>query len=529
MVIGGIVTAGAIVQRDRALQRSYDDAPARAEHYTRTAIRTTLADDDLDEQLTFARRAAVVDELAPLLFDDPAVARVRVWGVDGTLVFSTDPSDAPAGPSQDPIIGSAAAGSSWSRLGVAPVSGPEGGARAVPTPLFQSFVPLRLPGSTLVTAVAEVDQKVAALESRADDPWWIVQAGASGATALLAVVGFLTVARGAKSGAARRRRASGRSSGGLERELQEVASSAMSDGETGEIAELRQELEAAAARVEELERRLAEAAAAPPSATAVPEDVLAELERRVSAAEARAAEAEGRLRAFEDESAEEGSRFRHTLGVRAAGRKLAAPAPVEPEVTKDEPEVELRRAISRGLRGPLTRAAGLTLSLQGAVGSAEGKSVVRQLSTSLRRLDQLTADLHDVRRIADGSLPLNRRRTDLSALLSTTLEEADQLQEDRMVRLDAEHVQVDVDPARLRQIVEGMLEATRERTRTGAAIVVRARTTDRGVMVSVEDENRSPAEIGPELSLAARLAELHGTELLAEGSSYRVFLPPAEG
>jgi hypothetical protein len=318
----------------------------------------------------------------------------------------------------------------------------------------------------------------------------------------------------------------------LEAKLQEVASSGSLAAQDGsELAALREELAAATERASTLERRavdaeraaaaLADAAGAASGA----EDALGALEERVAAAEAKASEAEQRLGAFEGEASEHGSSFRHTLGVRAAGRKLAAPAPQPVEEAELEPEAALRGAIARGLRGPLTRAAGLTLSLQGTVGTNEGKAVLRQLSSSLRRLDQLAADLHDVRRIHDGTLPIARRRTDVTALLTTTLEEADQLQEDRLVRLDAERLQATVDPVRLRQVVEGMLEGAHERTRAGAAIVVRARASLEGVWIGVEDDNRSPATIGPEMSLAARLAELLGTELVAEGSGFHLVLP----
>jgi signal transduction histidine kinase len=164
------------------------------------------------------------------------------------------------------------------------------------------------------------------------------------------------------------------------------------------------------------------------------------------------------------------------------------------------------------------------LSLQGVTESGEGKTALRQLSSALRRLDQLAADLHDVHRIIDGTLPLKPRRTDLATLLTATLEDATHL-EDRLVRLDADSVTARVDPVRARQIVEGMLDAARDRTRSGAAIVVRARRTDAGVRVSVEDDNRVPAAIGSEMSLAVRLAELHGTEITVDGSSFQVVFP----
>jgi signal transduction histidine kinase len=167
------------------------------------------------------------------------------------------------------------------------------------------------------------------------------------------------------------------------------------------------------------------------------------------------------------------------------------------------------------------------LSLQGVTESSEGKNALRQLSSALRRLDQLAADLHDVHRMIDGTLPVTRRRADLAALLSSTLEDATHL-EDRLVRLDADTVSARVDPVRVRQIVEGMLDAARERTRTGAAIVVRLRDTDAGARITVEDDNRTPARIGSEMSLAVRLAELHGTEIVADGSTFRVVFPKDE-
>ena len=242
--------------------------------------------------------------------------------------------------------------------------------------------------------------------------------------------------------------------------------------------------------------------------------------------EQRAAEAEARLRSFEEETAEGGSVFRQRLGLTAAGRKLAAPV-TAPAQQETQPEMDLRAAIARGLRGPLTRASGLTLSLQGTIESGEGKGVLRQLSSSLRRLDQLAADLHDVQRLIDGSLPLNRKRTELSALMAATLEDS-VTTEERLIRLDADTVHARVDPARARQIVEGMLDAARERTRAGAAIVVRVRDTDAGARVTVEDDNRLPASIGPEMALAVRLAELHGTEVTVDGSTFRVIFPKDE-
>ncbi len=692
VVLAGALLALSIVQRDRALEKEYEDAQVRAELYAATVFRSTLGPLDVATPLEGNRRDSLLAEVKAFVLVDPKVARVRLWSPDGTLLFSTDPADNPGETSQDPSIATAAGGAVQSRLATEPISSVEGDRRA--TPLFQTFVPLRVRGSANVVGAVEVEQSAAALEKRADDPWWLVQAGASGATVLLALMAFIAVARGMRRAPSRRDRtkddrpsrkkrpeagwddggsdlqdrleratarakeaeaaaqsfaaslqqvsnrleavegqssdervaelkeslrrseaeramlragrpetlveaevrelraklrdsqalakaaealvagggdlsavqeqlstaarqvdgaverakiAEGRADAAedraratgdlataaeqridlLEIKLQEIAAGVgAADGP--ELVEVQRQLDEARQRADEMARRATEAEsrlAVAGSLDGPAEELLQNLEIRVVAAEARAVEAESRLRSFEEEAAEGGSRFRQRLGLSAAGRKLAAPTPVERETL---PDMDLRSGIARGLRGPLTRAAGLTLSLQGTIESGEGRAALRQLSSSLRRVDQLAADLHHVHRIIDGSLPLNLRRTDLAALTAEILDDPVTLEE-RLIRLDADSVHARVDPARVRQIVEGMLDAARERTRAGAAIVVRVRETDAGARVSVEDDNRIPATIGAEMSLAVRLAELHGTEITVDGSSYRVVFPKDEG
>lgn len=287
------------------------------------------------------------------------------------------------------------------------------------------------------------------------------------------------------------------------------------------IAELRQRLAQANARVQEAEDRAARAEGRPVAGSRLGE-LLQDLEARVEAAEAQAREAEERTRDFEDQAAEGKSRFRQRLGL-SATRKLTGPVAAE----ESETEMDLRAAIARSLRSPLTRASGLALSLQATTQSSEGKSVLRQLSSSLRRLDQLAADLHDAHRIINGSLRLKPRRTDMEALLTTTLEDATHL-EDRLVRLDSQPISAFVDPVRARQIVEAMLDAARDRTRAGAMILVRLREVETGARVAVEDDNKKAAAITSEMSFAVRLAELQGTEITVDGPSFMVVFPKVE-
>jgi hypothetical protein len=309
----------------------------------------------------------------------------------------------------------------------------------------------------------------------------------------------------------------------LDAKLQEIGAAAVEAAATPELTELQRHIDEARRRADDMEERAidAESRLSVVASLQGTVEVLQGLEERVVTVETLATEAGERVRSVEELAAEGGSGFRQRLALTAA-RKRGASAP--PAARETKPEMDLRTAISRGMRGPLTRASGLALSLQGTIDSVEGKATLRHLSSSLRRLNQLAADLKDAHRIIDGSLPLNLRRTDMAALMTATLEDATHL-EDRLVRLDSVRVHANVDPVRVRQIVEGMLDAAGERTRSSASIVVRVHDTDAGVRVTVEDDNRSPTTLGPELSLAVRLAQLHGTEITVDGSAFRVVFP----
>ena len=186
-----------IVQRDKALQRQYEDGQERAELYAATVFRTALDPGDVATPLEGDRRDSLFAEVQAFVLTDPTVARVRLWDPEGTLLFSTDPAENPGDTSEDIAIRSASGGSVQSRLALEPLSPPpaEDEARRA-TPLFQTFAPLRIRGSADVVGAVEVEQFAAALEERAEEPWWIVQAGASGVTVLLALLALISVARG---------------------------------------------------------------------------------------------------------------------------------------------------------------------------------------------------------------------------------------------------------------------------------------------------------------------------------------------
>ena len=315
-------------------------------------------------------------------------------------------------------------------------------------------------------------------------------------------------------------------------ELEEARRSAEAKAETAvekarEFAGLLKEARA------ELEQR------APPSVAAEAAsdgaDLLAELEARVVAAEERAQQAERRLGAVAASSGEQASERASDLRRRlsrvatakqdARAGRAAEPAPRD----RGGPVEDLQAAVANELRGPLSTLRGVSLTLKGVVDGQDARRLVRQLGVCVRKIDQLVQDLADVARIAEGTLRVRRRRTDLEALVTRIVAEADGL-EDRLLRLDTEAVTVPADPVRVQQILDALLTNARERSGLGQTIIVGvAPDHEGGAVVSVADEGPTQPTVGPELSLAVRLAELHGGELWVEplkrGGSFRVRFP----
>lgn len=310
------------------------------------------------------------------------------------------------------------------------------------------------------------------------------------------------------------------------------------------------------ARFEKAEARVAEAEAGLEAARAearpeagsggVEPGVLALLEERLRAAERRAEEAEQRLdeppTPPEAAAGSEASDLRSRLARTAARKKLgadeasiAAHAASAVAASSGAPAVagvaELQSAVASELRGPLNSILGLSLSLKGLVETSEGKDLVRQLGSNAKKLEQLVADLGDAKKIAEGKLKLDRRVSDLDALVSRVVHEASGI-EHRDVSVAAENVAADVDPGRVQQMIEALLANAVERTTPGETIRVKLTASDEAATIAVEDDSPAAAEVGPDLVFAIRLAELHGGRIEAAtreggGGVFRVVLPLA--
>jgi len=145
-----------------------------------------------------------------------------------------------------------------------------------------------------------------------------------------------------------------------------------------------------------------------------------------------------------------------------------------------------------------------------------------------------------------GTFTPNLRRTDLEALVRRVAEESSDLA-NRDVKVETDHIALQIDPALTEQIVETLLSNAGRRTVPGNAVWVKVSSDQSGAVIAVDDagpeipsgqrqtmfsavpEDRSGAQKraagSTGLSLLSRLAEIHGGKCWVE--SVRAAAPPS--
>jgi K+-sensing histidine kinase KdpD len=277
-----------------------------------------------------------------------------------------------------------------------------------------------------------------------------------------------------------------------------------------------------------------------------------------SEADERARRAEQQLAATVERAREMVERVRELEAKVAEAEARVAEAEEKPEVTLivDHERTALQEALAADIRRPLTSILGLTLALKHAdPQSSEGADMVKQLATNARKLDRLVGEMLALDQIANGVFQPNLRRTDLEALVRRVVEEFPDLA-NRDVRIQAEHVAIQIDPALTEQMVETLLGNAGRRTAPGTPVWVTISSDQGGAVIAVDDTGpevpeglraamagapTDPTPTGAQraprgatgLTLLARLAEIHGGRAWVEerpggGASFRVFLPEAQ-
>lgn len=326
-------------QERAALTERVGAAERQALEYGDSVLHRALDARAVSAPLTGTSYRELTAVIQDRMLSDPQVARVRLWAPDGTLLYSSAPNERDKigrlRVNEDPAITAAAGGAVSSRLANAPFTAAGSGERAVPTDLFESFVPLRVPDRTGVLGVAQIDRYYGAMRSAAAVPWWLVRWTCVGLAVLffaLALRSFRrrsppTLASPATSPAERSTRAD--DAAARPAETRDEAIAALRAEHQDEIAALRAEYqeEIAALRAEH-EEALAALRAEPAVATvaAAERERLAEAERRASEAEDRAYEAERRASRLEVMVTDTRREAQEAIDEALAARGLSSPA-----------------------------------------------------------------------------------------------------------------------------------------------------------------------------------------------------------
>ena len=184
-------------------------------------------------------------------------------------------------------------------------------------------------------------------------------------------------------------------------------------------------------------------------------------------------------------------------------------------------------ALTKDARASINSILGISLTAKHMRNPDDLQPLLRQLTSQARKLDSLVGDILQADRLAKGTVPLNRRRTDLDALVRRVVEELG-VEGERDLRMHGERVSVSVDPLRIEQVVSSLVATSIARTSPGKPVYVRVERNDEGAMIAVEDDEPPVAsDLSP---IVIRFAELHGghaqmKDRMGGGTSFCVYVP----
>jgi signal transduction histidine kinase/ActR/RegA family two-component response regulator len=220
---------------------------------------------------------------------------------------------------------------------------------------------------------------------------------------------------------------------------------------------------------------------------------------------------------------------------------------------------EFLATLSHELRTPLTPIISCThlLNSEPTLGPDELKSV-RVIDRNARALSRMIDELLDLSTVTNRKLRLVRERTEMNDWARTTLESIRPNWEQKGLTVEfipnEKPVELEIDPARLAQVLTNLMTNAIKYTDKKGKITVRLTSREDGVRIAVTDtgaglsrseigrifemfhQSRTPhtqnvGGLGVGLTVARSLAELHGGGLLAEssgvgqGATFTLWLP----
>ncbi len=163
-------------QETTALNTQIQDAQDRATGYAKTTVADAAIVDTRHDHITFDKKTFEIATEADV-FTDPTVARLRVWGKDGALLASTDPTEVIGElVSTDPLLTSALGSDTTAPQTVAQVTPGDFtystvGAPRTQATLLDTFAPFRVKDQVQPVGAVQVDFLYDKLQTAASNPW----------------------------------------------------------------------------------------------------------------------------------------------------------------------------------------------------------------------------------------------------------------------------------------------------------------------------------------------------------------------
>jgi len=196
----------------------------------------------------------------------------------------------------------------------------------------------------------------------------------------------------------------------------------------------------------------------------------------------------------------------------------------------DQMKSEFVAHVSHELRTPLTSAKVTLANVQEGIG---GKDSLDRVQVDLDRLIRMVNELLDIARIEAG-LQLAKQPTNLGDLVGSAAESLRPLAKVEM-KISGRGDTLELDPARVQQIVVNLVDNALKYAKTRVDVETKGRevrVSDDGPGVPPEHRERifekfSKVETGPKppgaglgLSIARKLAQLHGATLTCDGNTF---------
>jgi signal transduction histidine kinase len=147
--------------------REESAAAARAKLVANEAVGPMLTADDLSAPLTGARYDEFLAAVEPVMSSQPSVVRLKLWGTDGTVLFSTDPEQVGQRPGIEGPLEEALGGKVENEISDL-TANENGSERLLADKLFETYVPFRFAESQPVAGVIEVYQDYSTIQAEID-------------------------------------------------------------------------------------------------------------------------------------------------------------------------------------------------------------------------------------------------------------------------------------------------------------------------------------------------------------------------